>query len=70
MLRCALGPPLSGVNALLRFTTKKSDWPIAICAREENLTRHRENTDSLQQDAAGSGAGVGPGIPTIVLEET
>lgn len=49
------GPPLSGVNALEQFTTRKVTGPLP-CAGEEHLTSHRENTES-SHDSAGMSLG-------------
>lgn len=63
---------MSGVNEPQQSTIQKIG-PLPF-AREENLTGHRKNTESLQ-DAAGSldwdGTWVrhGPGIPTAASEE-
>ena len=50
---------MSRINALQQFTSRKIDWSIAY-AKEESLTCHRENAESLQ-DCTVSGIGLGPG---------
>lgn len=49
------GPPLSGVNALQQFTTRKVTGPLPR-AREAHWTSHRENAESFH-DSAGMGLG-------------